>query len=682
MDFLLEVVVEDLPADLIPDLADQLSAKFNQALAENRIPAKKLTSFTTIRRLVVSVSGLPEKQAAQVVEVSGPPAAAAFQPDGKPTPTGLGYCRAHKITPAELKVKDEGKKKITYYLREDKGRFTREILAELAPKLLDSLSFNLPMRWGGGEVSFIRPVTSILALLDDKILPLEFAGVKARPYTFGHPTLAPKKIRVNSIPGYFKSSSENFIILDAGERVKKLTRKIESFLPSGASYSPEFLNKIALTLEYPEAALSRLDLKNISYPEEAAAIIIEKLKCLPLFGPGKKLLPEFIIITDGRITKEIIGGFLWVLESRLEDGRFFWQEDVQVTIPEQLDKLHKVIFQAAVGSLADYSQALGKITAAFAQKLNLEAAETEILCAAARVAKVDAATSMVREFPEVAGIMAASLLARSGYPPAVAGVVKEHLLPRYSGDRLPENNLSRILSFSDKMLHLCGLFAAGIEPSGSSDPFGLRRLAQGALEIAWKADFRISLGGAVNDGLAAWGKEEGTREKIIGFLSQRIENGLQSRGFRPDVVAAALSGEGDNITAFPARVIALTDLLRKPGGPEEIVTFSRVTNILLQAQEKKFSFGWFQAELLSEEAEKELFSFWISKAEEIGNFLTEDNYGAALVKISEVSLYINHFFDKVMVMTPDETLRNNRLGLLEQIACALRKIGDLSKIQL
>ncbi|MFA5393896.1 MAG: glycine--tRNA ligase subunit beta [Candidatus Ratteibacteria bacterium] len=682
MDFLLEVVVEDLPAELISDLSAQLSAKFNQALVENRIPAEKLISFTTIRRLVVSVEGLPKKQAAQVVEVSGPPAAVAFQPDGKPTPAGLGYCRAHKITPEDLKVKEEGKKKVTYYLREEKGRSTREVLIESAPKLLNSLSFNLPMRWGGGEVSFIRPVTSILALLDDKVLPVEFAGVKARPYTFGHPTLSPKKIKINSISGYFKALSKNFVMLDAGERVKKLTKKINSFLPSGAAYSAERLNKIAFTLEYPEAALSRLDLKNISYPGEAAALIVENLKCLPLFGPEKNLLPEFIIITDGRITGEITRGFLWVLESRLEDGRFFWQEDIQITVPEQLNKLDKIIFQAAVGSVADYSRALEKIAADFARKLNLEARDAENLIAAAKVAKVDAATSMVREFPEVAGIMAANLLTRAGYLPAVSEIVKEHLLPRYSGDRLSENRLSRILSFSDKILHLCGLFAAGIEPSGSSDQFGLRRLAQGALEIAWKADFRISLSGAVNAGLTAWEKGEGTREKIIGFLSQRIENGLQARGFRPDVVTAALLGEGDSFTSFPVRAAALTDLLRKPGGLEKVVTFSRVTNILFQAKEKKLSFGWFQAELLSEEAEKELFSFWISKAEEIDNFLKDENYGAALAKISEVNPYINRFFDKVMVMTPDETLRNNRLGLLEQIAGALRKIGDLRRIQL
>ncbi len=677
----MEVVLEDLPAGSISDLSEQLSVKFSQALVEDRIPAKKVRAFTTIRRLVVSVEGLPKRQAARVVEVAGPPAAVAFQPDGKPTPAGLGYCRAHKITPEDLKVREDGKKRVTYYLREEKGLSAREILIELTPKLLNALSFNLSMRWGGGVVSFIRPVSSILALLDDKVLPVEFAGVKARSYTSGHPILSPKKIKISSIPDYFKSASKNFIVLDAGERVKKLTRKIKSFLPTGATYSSESLNKIAVTLEYPEAILGRLDLKNISYPEEAAAIIIENLKCLPLFGPDKRLLPEFVIITDGRITKEITEGFLWVLESRLEDGRFFWQEDVQVAVSEQLDKLSKVIFQSAVGSLADYSRALEKVTADFARKLNLGAKETEVVSAAAKVAKVDAATSMVREFPEVAGIMAASLLKRSGYPAAVSEVVKEHLLPRYSGDRLSENRLSRVLSFSDKILHLCGLFAAGIEPSGSSDPFGLRRLAQGALEIAWEADFRISLSGAVNAGLAAWGKGEGTREKIISFLLQRIENGLQARGFRPDVVTAALFGEGDNITAFPARASALTGLLRKPGGPQEVITFSRVTNILLQAKEKKISFGWFQAGLLSEEAEKELFSFWISREEEIVNLLTGENYGAALAKISELNPYINRFFDKVMVMTPDETLRNNRLGLLEQIASALRKTGDLSKIQ-
>ncbi len=678
----MEVVLEDLPAGAIPDLSEQLSAKFSQAFIENRIPAKKLKAFTTIRRMVVSAEGLPERQAARVVEVAGPPATVAFQPDGKPAPAGIGYCRAHKITPEELKVREDGKKRVTYYLREEKGLSAREILIELTPKLLNALSFNLSMRWGGGRVSFIRPVSSILALLDDKVLPVEFAGVKARSYTSGHPILSPEKIKISSIPDYFKSASKNFIVLDAGERVKKITRKIESFLPVKASYFPKSLDKIALALEYPEAALSRLDLKNISYPEEAAAIIIENLKCLPLFGPDKRLLPEFIIITDGRITKEITEGFLWVLESRLEDGRFFWQEDVQITIPEQLDKLKKVIFQAAIGSLADYSRALEKVTTDFARKLNLGAKETEVVISAARMAKVDAATSMVREFPEVAGIMAASLLKQSGYPAAVSEVVKEHLLPRYSGDRLPENRLSRVLSFSDKMLHLCGLFAAGIEPSGSSDPFGLRRLAQGVLEITWESDFRISLSDAVDAALAAWGKGKGIREKIINFLFQRIENGLQARGFRPDVVTVALSGEGDSVTAFPARAAALTDFLRKTGGPEDVITFSRVTNILFQAKEKKISFGWFQMKLLSEEAEKELFSFWISKAEEIDNLLAGENYRAALSMISDLNPYINRFFDKVMVMAPDENLRNNRLGLLEQIASALRKVGDLSKIQI
>ncbi len=682
MDFLLEVVVEDLPAGSIPDLSEQLSAKFSQAFIENRIPAKKLTSFTTVRRLIVSVEGFPKKQAAQVVEVSGPPAAAIRMPDGSFSLAARGFCRAHQITPEDLKVKDDGKKKVTYYLREEKGRSTREILIELAPKLLNSLSFNLPMRWGSGEVSFIRPVTSILALLDDKVLPMEFAGVKARSYTFGHPTLSPKKIKINSISDYFTALRRNFIILNGGKRVEKLTEKINSFLPAGASYSIDSLHKIAGTLEYPKAVLSQLDLKDISYPEEAAAIIIENLKCLPLFGPKKKLLPEFIIITDGRITEEITKGFLWVLESRLEDGRFFWQEDIGVSIQERLHKLEKVIFQATVGSLSDYSQALERITADFGQKLNLKTGEAEILIEAAKVAKVDATTSMVREFPEVAGIMAASLLKRFGYSSAVSDTVKDHLLPRHSGGHLPEKSLSRTLAFSDKILHLCGLFAAGIEPTGSSDQFGLRRLAQTALQIAWEANFRLSLNGVVSSGLTAWGKGDKVKEKITDFLSQRIENELEFRGFRPDVCSASLFGEGDSITAYPARAEALKHFLLKPGGPEKIITFSRVTNILLQAKEKKIPFGWFQADLLVDEAEKELFSFWVSKTEKIGDFLTEENYHAALAEISELNPHINRFFDKVMVMTPDETLRNNRLGLLEQIACALRKIGDLRRIQI
>jgi len=694
MEFLLEIGVEDLPADVIATTSEKLAGNFRNILDENHILYEssvdkeitaRIQSFVTVRRLVVKASGLPPKQPGKVTEVPGPPAAAAFLPDGSLSQTGLGYCRAHRINPEELKVKDDGRKKVTYYVKKEKGRTTRTVLLEIIPRFISSLSFELPMRWGDGSALFVRPVTSLLALLDDKVLPVTFAGVKAKPFTSGHPTLASKELKVKSISDYFKVLPGNFVVLDDRERFRRTAKKINKIKPSGANFCEKRLNRIVQTLEYPQVVLSRLDLEKVPYPKEVAALVMKKLKCLPLYDKNGNLLPELVIVADGRITGEIKKGFHWVLESRLEDALFFWQEDTHVSLQARQEKLTDVIFQAGIGTLSDYAKALENLTGEISSRLNIAPADKEDLAVAARMAKIDITTSMVREFPDVAGIMAASLLKKEGgYSERVCEALKTHLLPRYSGDDLPQNWLAQVLSFSDKLLHLCGLFLAGAEPSGSSDPYGLRRLAQGLIEVAWAGRLRLSLGEAVSGGVKAWGKEDaGIDKKVSGFLCQRLENIFENKGFRPDIVGAGLAAKNDILTSYPARISALSGFVLGPGGPGKATTFSRVTNILVQAKEKGITFAdEVQPQILIEEAEKELFNAWNARAAEIGRFLENEEFGKALAGLSELDPFINRFFDRVLVMAPDETLRNNRLGLLEQIASVLRRIGDLSKLHL
>lgn len=685
MEFLLEIGVEDLPAGAIPGFCENLTRSFQNLLEENRLSGE-IEAWVTIRRLVVRAKGLPPKQPDKITEVLGPPASAAFLPNGALTQTGLGYCRAHKINPKELKIKEDGKKKVTYYLKKEKGKTAYRLLREMIPSFLASLSFELPMRWGEGEVAFVRPITSILALLEDKVLPVAFAGIKAKPFTFGHPTLGATVIKVKSPSDYFQVLRKNFVMLNGQERFQRAVEKVNKIKPTGASFSQKVLDQIVQTLEYPQVAKSKIDLKKIPYPKEIAALVIERLKCLPLYDPKGNLLPEFIIITDGQITAEIKKGFHWVLMGRLEDALFFWQEDTRIPVPEHHKKLAKVIFQAGVGTLSDYVRALEAFVDKVASGLKISAEEREELMIAARMAKIDATTSMVREFPEVTGIMAGSLLEKDGgYSRRVCETVKSHHLPRYSGDDLPHERPAQVLSFCDKMMHLCGLFLAGVEPSGSSDPYGLRRLAQGMLEVAWAGNLRLSLNELVSNGLKSWGKEDGgLKKKINDFLYQRLENIFENRGFRPDIVASALYAGNDILTAYPARISALVNFISSPAGTAKVTTFTRITNILVQAREKGIAFSSqeVQPQLFTEEAEKELFRAWNIRAARIENFLEAEQFEKALGELSELDPFINRFFDKVLVMAPDEGLRRNRLALLDKIASVLFLIGDLRRIQI
>ena len=679
MDFLLEIGLEDLPAGVIGPLARDAETEFSRLLLEYRLNPESIRVFTTIRRLTVHATGLPEKQADRVIEVAGPPAAKAFKPDGTLTPAGEGYCRAQRIKPADLQVRENDKKRVTFYRREEPGRTGQEILPEIARQTLEALSVGKMMRWGENAAPFIRPVTSLLCFLDKQALPLEFGGVKSASHTFGHPTLSAGEIEIDSIPGYFQALEKNHVILDQDKRKQKLVEQISGFLPAGASFSSANLAAASRTLEFPECALSRLDIAGVPYPLEVVANIVEGLKCLPLYGKDNQLLPEFVILADGRVTPEIKEGFHWVLESRMEDAGFFWQEDTRLPVQARRSNLGKIIFQNELGSLDAYSLRLTGLAAKFARNLNLQQAEIEDLQRAADLAKFDLTTSTVREFPDLAGIMGAALLKRDGLPESVCRPVAEHLLPRYPGDSLPESRLGQLLSFSDKVLHLSGLLVSGIEPSGSADPFGLRRLAQGLLEVAWKAGFRFPLKDTAEAALAAWEKTSGANPAA--FLRQRIENILENQGFKPDIVGAALDAEGDSITAFPLRCEALAEFIKQPEGVSDITMFSRVTNIVTQAKSKGLAFAGFQPALLSEDAEKELASAWNGIKTEVYKLLAAENYRQGLAKIAELGPQVNRFFDKVMVMAENPEVRGNRLGLLSEISQALRRIGALNRIQ-
>lgn len=687
MRFLLEAGTEDLPSSVLDNLSAQLSEAFSRLSAEYRIAGGRVRTFVTVRRLVLLAEDIPDRQADLVTEVSGPPARVAFGPDGAITEAGRGYCRAHGVRPAELKTRRTGDRENVYYLKKQKGSVTRKLLPEIVPRLFAGLSYPLPMRWGSGSGPFIRPLTHLLCLGGDRTVTVEFAGTRSRPFTAGHPTLSPGKIAVKSIDGYFETLEENSVRLDAADRLAVLTGEVRDALPAGADFNPDDLAGLSRALEFPRCRPGDFDLSGIEFPPEAVSLVIRNLKCLPLHekaGPGR-VMPQFMIITDGRINDEIEAGFRRVLENRLEDARFFWEEDRAVSLEERLSLQERVVFQAGVGTMADYTRALTALASWSAAAAGLEPGEAEIVSASAALARLDITTSMVREFPELAGAVAAGLLEKAGHPENVCRAVREHQYPRFPGDRRPETPAGTILSFSDKLLGLCGLFTAGAEATGTSDPYGLRRLAAGLLETAWECGLRLSLAESVAAAFRAWGRPNPEDGEIVGrvvlFLRQRMENMLCARKFRSDLVSAALAAEGDRLGDYPARCRALDRFLSGPGGQDEIITFSRVTNIVAQAAEKGLSGFDFDPRLLQEEAEHNLFRDWRRSRPAIADGMDGGRYEEALASFSRLCPAVNRFFEDVLVMAPEEPVRNNRLAMLESIAAQLRRAGDITKIQ-
>lgn len=681
MKLVLEVRVEDMPSAVLENLPGLLSRAAARLLDEARLAPASLEALVTARRIALVADGLPEKQPEREIEVSGPPRRVAFNPDGSLAPAGQGYCRAQGIEPGELLFRVEGKRESVYFLRKEPGRPAAELLPGLLGSLLADLPWPLPMRWGREKTPFIRPVTGILCLLDDRLLPVSFAGRRARAVSRGHPTLSPASFPVGSAADWRPELEARSVILDPAARCAALETAVQA-LAGEAVFDRQALAGLSRSLEYPACAACALDLSGVEYPPEIVASVISNLRCLPLYRPDGTLEPRFVIVAEGQVTPEIERGFLWVLENRMADARFFWAEDRHLSLEDLGGRLGQVVFQAGVGTMADYQEALGRLVVELGRSAGLPPGELGLLPAAAGFAKVDLTTSMVREFPEIAGVYAARLAGLAGVPGPVCRLVREHHLPRFPGDRVPGDRLACVLALADKSLALAGLFLSGAEVTGTSDPYGLRRLAQGVADLAWAGRLRLSLAGVASSALAAWGCADRDRAaRLAAFLRQRLENTLVGRGVRADIAAAALGAGDDTLGFLIARARAIEGFLARPGGPEALTAFSRVTNIVAQAGEKGVSFGPFRAGLCRPGAEKDFYDAWCLEKPAVVEALEGGNFELALEILARLRGPVDRFFDEVLVMDPDAEVRANRLGLLADIAGRLLGVGDLRKVR-
>lgn len=684
MEFLLEVLAEEMPPSHLRIGLEELREKVGRGLAEAGVAVSELRTLGTPRRLVLA-GELAAGQADKEAVVTGPPKSAAIRPDGSFGPAALGFARSQGVAVESLEVVTTPKGEYMGFKRLTRGRATAEILKELLPAVLGSLAFPKTMRWGESAFRFSRPLHNILCVLGGEVLPFVFEGLAAGDTTSGHRILAPGTIRVASRAGYMDALRAAHVIVDPAERRAMVGAQIETHLaPLKARLHPDpgLLENLVDNVEHPHVVLGAFPEKYLALPLEVLATSLREGQRLLSVVRDKKQLPLFLGVADSVADPRslIRTGNERVLKARLEDARFFWEQDRKVPLAERAAGLRAVLFQEKLGSYDDKAQRLKKIVAYLSDKAGAAEMKEDAVTAAA-LCKADLLTDMVKEFTSLQGRMGGVYARQEGYPAAVSRAIYEHYQPAGLDDDAPASLSGALLSVADKMDTVVGAVGVGLQVSGSSDPFGLRRGALGVCRILIERKASLSFGRLVDKVVAAYGdrlarpKDE-IRAAVGEIFAGRLRYLCESRGFRYDIVNAAFGPGLDNLYHSWLRVKALAALQASPQFEPFILMVKRVSNILRdQPAVRSFS-----ADLFQDKEERELATAFGIVRDNAGPMIAKGDFARAQAMIFKLQPCLNAFFDKVLVMAPEKKIRQNRLGLLQSVRGTILQVADYSQV--
>lgn len=688
--YLLEIGTEEIPAKFMPGILSQMQELTAKKLQERRIKYESLESMGTPRRITLLVRGLASRGEDLQEEVRGPSIRAAFDPAGKATKAAEGFARSQGVAVESLVVKDLGSGEYVYAKKEIKGRETREALPEIAVQIIGALSFPKPMRWGGKEMRFARPIRWLVSLLDDEIIPFELEGLKAGQITRGHRFLGQESFVVDSPLTYTEQLRDNFVQVRPQLRKEECWRQIQAAaagIEGVVESDEELLEEVAFLLEWPTALVGSFDPGYLEIPEEVVITPMrEHQRYFPVRGKDGKLLNRFITVRNGndQYLDIVRAGNEKVLKARLADARFFWDEDRKIKLADYLPRLEKIVFQESLGTVAKKIDRIEAITTYLAEVFQLEESSKADAAKAARLAKADLVTNMVYEFPELQGIMGRYYARLSGEPETVAQAILEHYQPRFAGDNIPTGIEGALVSVADKMDTIAGCFAIGIEPTGSQDPYALRRQSMGVCLILLGHRLDIKLDDLISFALKnyrsilteeALGQE--TENKIKEFFQARLRNILTDEGHRYDVVDAVLGVDYGSLLVTLSRAAALTEMKDNQEFRDLLTSFTRAYNL-----SKKVEKAAIDPAVMAEQAEKDLYAVLEDVKGIAAALETKKDFVGIIRELSRLAGPVNEFFNAVMVMAEDPRVRNNRLGLLTQLVDLSRSVGDLSKIVL
>ena len=677
-DLLFEIGTEEIPAHVMPHLLEDLAQLAETTLKEHRLSYEKVRTLGTPRRAALIVTGLAERQEDINTETRGPSVAIAFDADGNPTKAGAGFARGQGVDPSALIQRDG----YVYASVHESGAATAELLTSLLPDLVRAIPLPNSMRWGDLDFRFIRPIRWFVALYGTEIVPFTLAGVTSGNHSRGHRTLAPADFVITSAADYEAACEKAYIIVDPERRRAMICEQItETAKACGgtAEITPDLLEEVLYLVEYPTALSGSFEEKYLALPAEAVITPMrDHQRYFPVKAADGSLLPAFITVRNGgKAHLDVVAhGNERVLRARLADAQFFFDEDRRKSLAEHREKLKTVVFQRGLGSMYEKTERLMALTTAIVEEMAAGDADGTALADARRAAelsKADLVTGMVTEFTELQGIMGREYALLDGESPAVARAIDEQYMPRFAGDELPQTPLGVALSAADKIDNIVGTFSQGRIPTGSQDPFGLRRQALGLVLMLIEQESTMLLSDLVDEACDLYDLEE-FRDKmqvyVADFIRLRLKNVLSERGVRYDVQEAVL-GDVDLVADVPVRAAYVERLLASEGCEALVQSFVRVGNIARSVTGGTVDPALFKAE----EEGALLFAYQAAaaaRAEGEDTLPAEQALGRA----------IDTFFDAVMVMDKDARVKENRLSLLKMIDDDLLETADYSKIVL
>jgi glycyl-tRNA synthetase beta chain len=683
MEFLLELLTEELPASHVRAGLEQIEAGLRQELASARIEIASLRTLATPRRLIAT-GDFAEGQEDREELVTGPPLAIAKGPDGALTAAGKGFARSQGVEEDRLEPVQTAKGTYLGFRKTARGTPTAEILAAAVPRVLGALSFPKMMRWGDSPFRFSRPIHGLLCVFGGRPVAASFGGLRASDETVGHRIAGPGRIQAGSFSEYRAALEKSFVVVDPADRKRMILAQMDDALgPLGAKAypDPELLDDLTLNVEHPLVVFGAFSETFLSLPLEVLSTAMREGQKLFSVVRDKTQLPYFLGVADAvEDAKGLIRrGNERVLRARLEDARFFWDQDRKVPLADRAAGLKNVLFQEKLGSYEDKTQRLKKIVGYLCDKLNagdIKSAAVE----AAGLCKADLLTDMVKEFSGLQGLMGGLYAKAEGLPPDVHQAIYEHYRPGGLEDESPVSTAGAILSLADKMDSIVGAVGVGLQVSGSSDPFGLRRHALGVCKVVLDRKLRFSFPLLLDRILATYGDRLSlgraeVKAACLDFFAGRLRFILEKRGYRYDLVGAALGPGLGQIIDVQARVEALDTLKSSPQFEPFILMAKRINNIL-----KGASAGKVNPDLLVEKEERELHATLSIIGHNVQPMISRGDFARAQGIIFKLQPVLNTFFEKVLVMAEDKKTRQNRLGLLQSIAKLLLGIADYSQI--
>ena len=680
-DLLFEIGAEEIPAGFMPHILGQLKQLAETKLNDAHLPFESIATYGTPRRLALIVKGLADTSAEISERHKGPSASIAYDADGNATKAAIGFARGKGLDVADLVVEDG------YIYAETKtaGVSAKDIVTDMLPQLITGLNFPKSMHWGNLDAKFVRPVRWLVALLDEEVIPVEFATVKSGNVTRGHRFLGADEITIKNAASYVDTLKENFVMVDQDARRELISKQLHDIAASkNASivWDDDLLEEINYLVEWPTALCGGFEESYLALPD--AAIITpmkDHQRYFPLVDQDGKLLPMFLTVRNGsdHSIEVVQAGNERVLRARLDDAKFFFNEDRKKPLIDRQDGLTKIVFQEGLGNLADKTERLLKLGRVFGEECGLHEDAAVVLERATELAKTDLTTGMVTEFTELQGVMGKEYALLDGESEEVAEAIFEQYLPRFAGDVLPQTEAGKVLSIIDKVDNIVATFSRGLIPTGSQDPYALRRQTIGILNILLGSEWNISLRPIFKASMELLNVPTEKQDELLGqveeFFTLRLKNIFLDREVPHHVIDLLLSNNELSVADAEGLVNALL-ANRIDENVELVQAYTRMYNLV-----KDVEYTGVNSDLLKEDAEKELFEA-ASKASEASSAAWEaGDYDAVVAVPATLVPAINKFFEDVMVMDKDEAIKANRLQLVRLAYSVMAIIGDISSLK-